>query len=43
MVTTPMATGDVGGSDLKSSVIERKTPAARQNAASQTSAPVMRS
>ena len=38
MVTMPIASGRVGGKPVKSSVIEKKTPAANENAASQISA-----
>jgi hypothetical protein len=43
MVTRPTATGAVGGKDRNSSVIERNTPVAAQNAAIQTNAFVIRS
>src|SRR3954469_10461966 len=43
MVTRPTATGFVGGSDGKKRVSEKKTPAAKQNAAVQRSAETMRS
>jgi len=43
MVTTPIATGSVGGRYLKSRVSEKKTPVARQNAAIQRKAALMRS
>src|SRR3954452_18426521 len=43
MVPRPTATGFVGGSDGKKRVSEKKTPAAKQNAAVQRSAETMRS
>src|SRR5690349_12328909 len=43
MVTSPTATGAVGGKPLSSSVSEKKTPMARQNAATHTNAFATRS